>query len=283
MRKLFVLVLGIALSIQASSQEVSLFLRLKPQVGAIERSQFYSRTQVDRVGMNYEEFLLLDEVDENGDSLTYYGLVYQGTKLNQKIAPYMSLEFGLKSCSRLYYEFTLGVQFNKVSYESTWGYFSDNGLVDGYFTNWGSSYESFPSPPEFNYSEDNELVFNFEGRSQMKTIGSRNGLALAPTFNIGVGYRVTPKNAALLQANLWMYGLAFQHEREKFDIGLGAGMYYLSLADRFKIGPWLEKGSIQYDWLQSTQALNVSAYLNVKLSRSPEKQGVRAGANPQEF
>ena len=282
MRKLFVLVLGIALSIQASSQGVSLFLRLKPQVGAIERSQFFSETQVDRVGINSQQFLLLDEVDENGDSLAYFGLVYQGTKLNQKIAPYMSLEFGLKSCSRLYYEFTLGVQFNKVSYESTRGYFSDKGQVDGYFTNWGNSYLLFPLLSNTEDANNNEVYTPGTG-NLMTIVGSRNGLALAPTFNIGIGYRVTPKNAALLQANLWMYGLAFQHEREKFDIGLGAGMYYLSLADRFKIGPWLKKGSIQYDWLQSTQALNVSAYLNVKLSRSPEKQGVRAGANPQEF
>jgi hypothetical protein len=282
MRKLFVLVLCIALSIQGSSQGVGLFLRLKPQFGAIERSQFFSETPVDRVGINSQQFLLLDEIDENGDSSTFFGLVYQGTQLNQKIVPFMSLEFGLKSCSRLYYEFTVGVQFNKVSYESTRGYFSDNGQVDGYFTNWGNSYEYFSYLSQLD-GPDNNLVYPNRGVPPTAVIGPKKGISFSPTFNIGVGYRVTPKNAALLQANLWMYGLAFQHEREKFDIGLGAGMYYLSIADRLKIGPWIEKGSIQYDWLQSNQALNVSAYVNVKLSRSPEKQKFRAGANPQEF
>jgi hypothetical protein len=138
----------------------------------------------------------------------------------------------------------------------------------------------FPNSEQTN--QDNLFIEHRNDSLIIIKYGPRDGLASCPNIKLGVGFRVLTRNVFLVQANLWTVGLAFQHERDKLDFGIGIGKYYLSISEKLRIGPWLREGSTNYNWLLNSRQMNLNAYIGIKFF-SFRSAGDKKDATTKEF
>jgi hypothetical protein len=242
---LLLLILGV---FNSFGQKHDFNLQVSPHFGNYSNSELYGKFT----------FILVDTIwgDVSGYSVSEKEVVY-GVYSEMNYQPIASLSISMKSKTKLFYQLAAGVQCANTSYESFDGRWDNMGPFDGNF---------------FAVDINDSIV-----------IGPREGLILQPIFSLGFGYRITLRDLLLAEFGTSSYSVAYQHEWKKFSLGFSAGKVHSIVANTLKVGPWMKKGTNDFDWLDSKSSLLLSAQVNLKLNELFAGGAGSANDTPKEF
>jgi hypothetical protein len=254
-----ILILG---AVTCYGQKYDFVLQLSPHYGNYSNSELYGKSSINLVDTTWW-------TDFSGFSVSEKEVVF-GVYSEMNYQPIASLSLSMKSKTKLFYQLAAGIQFVKTSYENLVGWYDDKGKFD-----------DFENYLNYTYFNDYEP---FSGNSPDSTvIGPRQGLIVQPIFGLGLGCKITDHDLLIAEFGTSSYSVAYQHEWKKLSLGVSAGKVHSIVANTLKVGPWMKKGTNDFDWLDSKSSLLLSAQVNLKLNELFAGGAVSSNDTPKEF